>query len=102
LQKLIIGREIEAESELYVSVYPTRGLDVGATDFVRNAIMDLRNSGKAVILISGDLDEIFSLSDRIAVMFEGDFISVFENGKYDVAQIGLMMSGNPEEEILKN
>ncbi len=102
LQKLIIGREIEAESELYVCVYPTRGLDVGATDFVRNSIMDLRNSGKAVVLISGDLDEIFSLSDRIAVMFEGDFVSVFENGKYDIAQIGLMMSGHPEEKILKN
>ena len=102
LQKLIIGREIEAKSELYVCVNPTRGLDIGATDFVRNSIMELRNSGKAVVLISGDLDEIFSLSDRIAVMFEGDFVSVFENGKYDVAQIGLMMSGHPEEKILKN
>ncbi len=99
LQKVIIGREIEAESELYIFEYPTRGLDVGATEFVRNTILELRNNGKAVILISGDLDEIFMLSDRIAVMHSGHFVSTFPNGKYDVTQIGLMMSGTLEHEL---
>ncbi len=102
LQKVIIGREIEAESDLYICEYPTRGLDVGATEFVRNTILELRNQGKAVILISGDLDEIFMLADRIAVMHSGNFVSVFPNGKYDVTQIGLMMSGTLEHELEVN
>ncbi len=102
LQKVIIGREIEAESDLYICEYPTRGLDVGATEFVRNTILELRNSGKAIILISGDLDEIFMLADRIAVMHSGHFVSVFPNGKYDVTEIGLMMSGTLEHELQVN
>lgn len=102
LQKVIIGREIEAESDLYICEYPTRGLDVGATEFVRNTILELRNSGKAVILISGDLDEIFMLADRISVMHSGHFVSVFPNGKYDVTEIGLMMSGTLEHELEVN
>jgi len=101
LQKVIIGREIEAESDLYICEYPTRGLDVGATEFVRNAILELRNSGKAVILISGDLDEVFMLADNIAIMHAGHFVSVFPNGKYNVTEIGLMMSGVKEHELPK-
>jgi len=101
LQKLIIGREIERDCDLYIYVYPTRGLDVGATEFVRKAILQLRNEGKAVILISGDFDEIFGLSDRIAVMYEGKFTGVFKNGEHSLEEIGLMMSGCTEEEAVK-
>ncbi|MCK4980540.1 MAG: heme ABC transporter ATP-binding protein, partial [Candidatus Delongbacteria bacterium] len=101
LQKLIIGREMERDCDLYVFVYPTRGLDVGATEFVRNAILQLRNQGKAVILISGDFDEIFGLSDRIAVMYEGNFTGIFNNGDHSLEEIGLMMSGCTEEEAVK-
>jgi len=101
LQKLIIGREMERDCDLYVFVYPTRGLDVGATDFVRNAILQLRNLGKAIILISGDFDEIFGLSDRIAVMYEGQFTGIFNNGDHSLEEIGLMMSGQSEEEVAK-
>ncbi len=101
LQKLIIGREIERDCDLYIYVYPTRGLDVGATEFVRKAILQLRNEGKAVILISGDFDEIFGLSDRIAVMYEGKFTGVFKNGEHTLEEIGLMMSGCTEEEAVK-
>jgi simple sugar transport system ATP-binding protein len=101
LQKLIIGREMERDCDLYVFVYPTRGLDVGATEFVRNAILQLRNQGKAVILISGDFDEIFGLSDRIAVMYEGNFTGIFNNGDHSLEEIGLMMSGCSEDEACK-
>jgi simple sugar transport system ATP-binding protein len=101
LQKLIIGREMERDCELYIFVYPTRGLDVGATEFVRKAILQLRNNGKAIILISGDFDEIFGLSDRIAVMYEGRFTGIFNNGDHSLEEIGLMMSGCTEEEAMK-
>ena len=101
LQKLIIGREMERDCDLYVFVYPTRGLDVGATEFVRNAILQLRNQGKAVIMVSGDFDEIFSLSDKIAVMYEGKFTGIFNNGDHSLEEIGLMMSGCTEEQAVK-
>lgn len=101
LQKVIIGREMERDCGLYICVYPTRGLDVGATEFVRKALLELRNQGKAVILISGDFDEIFSLSDRIGVMYEGKFTGLFKNGDHTLEEIGLMMSGHSEEEAMK-
>jgi general nucleoside transport system ATP-binding protein len=101
LQKLIIGREMERECDMYIFVYPTRGLDVGATEFVRNAILQMRNQGKAVIMISGDFDEIFSLADKVAVMYEGKFTGIFENGAHSLEEIGLMMSGCTEEEAVK-
>jgi len=101
LQKLIIGREIERNCDLYIFVYPTRGLDVGATEFVRRSILDLRNEGKAILLISGDFDELFALSDRISVMYEGKFTGVFNNGDHSLEEIGLMMSGHSEKEAVK-
>jgi len=101
LQKLIIGREIERNCDLYIFVFPTRGLDVGATEFVRKSIMNLRNEGKALLLISGDFDELFALSDRIAVMYEGKFTGVFNNGDHSLEEIGLMMSGHTEAEAVK-
>jgi len=101
LQKLIIGREIERNCDLYIFVYPTRGLDVGATEFVRKSILNLRNEGKAVLLISGDFDELFALSDRISVMYEGKFTGVFKNGAHSLEEIGLMMSGHSEEDAVR-
>lgn len=101
LQKLIIGREMELDCDLYICVYPTRGLDVGAAEFVRKAILKLRNEGKAVVLISGDFDEIFGLSDRIAVMYEWKFTGIFKNGEHSLEEIGLMMSGHSEEEAVR-
>jgi len=92
---------MERDCDLYICVYPTRGLDVGATEFVRNAILQMRNEGKAVILISGDFDEIFGLSDRIAVMYEGRFTGIFNNGDHSLEEIGLMMSGCSEEDACK-
>lgn len=101
LQKLIIGREMERDCDLYICVYPTRGLDVGAAEFVRKAILQLRKKGKAIILISGDFEEILELSDRIAVMYEGKFTGIFNNGEHSLEEIGLMMSGCSREEAAK-
>ena len=94
LQKIIIGREIESDSQLYICSYPTRGLDVKAINFVRESIIKLKNMGKSVLLISGDLDEIFSLSDRIGVMYEGNFMGILQPEEYDVTNVGLMMNGH--------
>ncbi len=93
LQKIILGREIEADKEVYIFMYPSQGLDIGATNFVRTSIMGLRNKGKAVILVSGDLDELFELSDRIAVIYEGEFVKILPQDKFNVETIGLYMSG---------
>ncbi len=101
LQKIIIGREIEAGSDLFICSYPTRGLDVGATDFVRKSLLDLRNQGKSVLLISSDFDELFGLADNLAVMYEGKFMGQFKNGAYDISEIGLMMSGTHQEDLDK-
>jgi simple sugar transport system ATP-binding protein len=92
-QKLLAGREIEIASRLLIAVHPTRGLDVAATEDVRNALMDHRNKGNAVLLISADLDEVLMLSDRIAVMYEGCIVGLFNASDADREQIGLLMGG---------
>ena len=92
-QKVILAREINRDAEVLVAVQPTRGLDIGATEFVRKKLLEEREKGVAVILISTELDEILTLSDRIAVMHGGRFIDVFNNGERTIEQIGLMMAG---------
>jgi simple sugar transport system ATP-binding protein len=72
---------------------PTRGLDVGATDYVRKKILEQRESGTGVLLISEDLDEILALSDRIAVIYEGRIMGVVTAREANIEQLGLMMSG---------
>ena len=93
IQKLIVGREITGEHALLVAAHPTYGLDVGATEYVRRLLLELREKGKAVLLVSEDLEEIFELSDRIAVMCGGRLTGVVERGKASVEQVGLWMVG---------
>ncbi len=100
-QKVILAREINREMDVLVAVQPTRGLDIGATEFVRRKILEQRDKGVPVFLVSTELDEVLSLSDRIAVIHGGKFMDVFENGKYTVEEIGLMMAGVPKEEVRK-
>ncbi|MFQ6041000.1 MAG: ABC transporter ATP-binding protein, partial [Candidatus Poribacteria bacterium] len=90
LQKLILARELRAIPKLLIASYPTRGLDVGAAEFVRKRLLDCRNSGTAVLFISEDLDELISMSDRIAVIYEGKL--TFMETK-DINEIGLAMAG---------
>ena len=90
LQKLILARELREIPKLLIGAYPTRGLDVGAIEYVRKILIDCRDSGSAIILISEDLDELLAISDRIAVMYEGKL--TFMPAK-DINSIGLAMAG---------
>jgi ABC-type uncharacterized transport system ATPase subunit len=93
IQKLILGREISDKPDLLVASHPTYGLDVGATEYLRNQLLKRRSDGGAVLLVSEDLDEIFELCDRIAVIFQGQFMGILESDDPRGADIGLMMAG---------
>jgi simple sugar transport system ATP-binding protein len=93
IQKLILGREISDKPDLLVASHPTYGLDVGATEYLRNQLLERREEGGAVLLVSEDLDEIFELCDRIAVIFQGRFMGILEAEDPGVADIGLLMAG---------
>lgn len=92
-QKLIIARELSDNAKLIVASQPTRGLDIGATEFVRKMLVDQRNTGKSVILISADLEEIMMISDRIAVMFDGRIVGILSRSEATIQKIGLLMGG---------
>ena len=93
LQKLLLAREIAEQPKLIVVVYPARGLDVGATDSIHKLLLELRDQGTAILLISEDLDELMKLSDRIGVMFGGRLVGDFPIDEADVENIGLLMMG---------
>ena len=95
LQKLILGREIVRGSAALIVEHPTRGLDVGAIESVWSELLQARQEGKAILLISAELDELLNLADRIAVMFEGRIMAVVEPAADSVEAIGLMMAGIP-------
>ena len=96
-QKAIIGREVEADPDLLIAVQPTRGLDVGAIEFIHKELVSERDRGKAVLLVSFELDEIFNLSDRIAVMNAGRLIDIVDTKETDEHAVGLMMAGIKKE-----
>jgi ABC-type uncharacterized transport system ATPase subunit len=93
LQKLILGRELSRHPELLLASQPTRGLDVGATEYIRKELLKARDQGTAILLISEDLDEILSLSDRILVMYEGQIVGELGSKEADMEALGLMMGG---------
>ncbi len=92
-QKAIVGREIDLNPEILIAVQPTRGLDVGAIEYIHKRIVEQRDRGKAVLLISLELDEILDLSDRIAVINNGELIDIVEATVTDENEVGLMMAG---------
>ena len=92
-QKAIIARELDKNPELLVAVQPTRGLDVGAIENIHRQLVAQRDAGKAVLLISLELDEVMNLSDRILVMYEGEIVGEFNPKTTDVQTLGLYMSG---------
>jgi simple sugar transport system ATP-binding protein len=92
-QKAIIAREIDRGCPLLVAVQPTRGLDVGAIEYIHKKIVAARDSGRAVLLISLEIDEVMSLSDRILVMFEGEIVAELDPKNMTVQELGLYMSG---------
>ncbi|HEY5584309.1 MAG TPA: ABC transporter ATP-binding protein [Ruminiclostridium sp.] len=92
-QKAIIAREIDKQHELLVAVQPTRGLDVGAIEYVHKQLIARRDAGKAVLLVSLELDEVMNVSDRILVMYEGEIVGELDPKTTTVQEIGLYMSG---------
>ena len=96
-QKAIIGREITKDPDVLIAVQPTRGLDVGAIEFIHKALVTQRDKGKAVLLVSFELDEIFNLSDRIAVINAGRLVDIGKTEDTDVHKVGLMMAGIKSE-----
>ncbi|HPZ16127.1 MAG TPA: ABC transporter ATP-binding protein [Sphaerochaeta sp.] len=97
-QKLIVGREISGASELLIAVQPTRGLDVGAIEYIHSQLVAHRDKGYAVLLVSFELDEIFNLSDRIAVMFGGELVDIVKTEETNEDEVGLMMAGIARKE----
>lgn len=96
-QKAIIAREIDRDKPLMVAVQPTRGLDVGAIEYIHSQIVAQRDSGKAVLLVSLELDEVMSLSDRILVMYEGEIVGQLDPKKTNIQELGLYMSGSKRD-----
>jgi simple sugar transport system ATP-binding protein len=93
LQKLILARELSRNPTFILAANPTKGLDVGATEYVRSKLLEAKSNGAAVLLISEDLDEVLELSDQVAVMYEGKIMGIFNRSELDVKKIGLMMGG---------
>ena len=93
-QKIIIAREASRDPDVFVAVQPTRGLDIGAMEFVQKTLLEQRDKGKGVLLFSLELDEILSVSDRIAVIFKGKIVDVVDATSVDRQQLGLMMLGS--------
>lgn len=92
-QKLIVAREVSKKPKFIIAAQPTRGVDVASTEYIRNYLVKLRNEGKAVLLVSADLDEVLQLSDRMAIMYEGQFMGIVKPEEVTEEQIGLMMGG---------
>ena len=92
-QKAIIAREIDRDKPLIVAVQPTRGLDVGAIEYIHSQLVAERDAGKAVLLVSLELDEVMSLSDRILVLYEGEIVGEFDPKQITVQELGLYMAG---------
>ncbi|MDP0488288.1 MAG: ABC transporter ATP-binding protein [Fusobacterium sp. JB019] len=100
-QKAIIARELSRELELVIAVQPTRGLDVGAIEFVHKQLIEQRDNGKAVLLISMELDEIMNVSDRILVMHDGEIVANKNPKETTINELGLYMAGSKREEDVK-
>jgi len=93
-QKVIVARELSRPIKLLIANQPTRGLDVGSIEYIHRQIVDMRDQGIAVLLVSAELDEITSLSDRIAVMYHGQIVAALEAGQATRAELGLLMAGS--------
>lgn len=96
-QKIVVAREIESDPDVLLIGQPTRGVDIGAIEFIHKRIVALRDAGKAILLVSVELDEIMSLSDRIAVMFDGRLMGERDPEATDERALGLLMAGVTEE-----
>jgi len=97
-QKAIVAREIDKDPEILVAVQPTRGLDVGAIEYIHKQLILQRDKGKAILLVSLELEEVMNVSDRILVMYEGEIVANLDPKKVTMEDLGLYMSGAKREE----
>jgi len=101
IQKLIMARELSRRPKVLIAAQPTRGVDIGATEYIHQRLLEQREAGTAILLISEDLDETRTLSDRIAVMYEGQIVGIVKRDQATVEQIGLMMAGISMQEAMQ-
>jgi simple sugar transport system ATP-binding protein len=97
IQKVIMARELSREPKVLIAAQPTRGVDIGASEYIRQRLLEQRENGVAILLISEDLDEIQELSDRIAVMCEGRIVGIVQRGEATPEELGLLMAGVTKE-----
>ena len=97
MQKVVIAREFSADAEVYIIAQPTRGVDIGAIEFIHQRILEKRESGAAILLSSADLDEVLRLSDRVITLYEGKITGEFTREHLDKSEIGYYMTGSREE-----
>lgn len=93
LNRLLLAREISRNPQLIIAAHPTKGIDVAGTEYIRRKLLEEREKGRAILLISEDLDEVLSMSDRVAVLFTGEIMGIVEPGKVQREDVGLMMAG---------
>ena len=98
-QKFIVGREFARDPSCIVASHPTRGVDIGSTEFIHDRLVDLRDEGRAVLLVSSKLDEVRGLSDRLAVMYRGRIVDVVDPDEVTEEQLGLMMAGERPDDV---
>ena len=103
IQKVVVARELSTDPKLLIAHQPTRGIDVGAANFIHRKLVDMRDTGAAILLVSADLNEIMDLSDSLIVMYEGEIVAYFEDmSKVTEEELGLYMLGlkrQSEDEI---
>jgi ABC-type uncharacterized transport system ATPase subunit len=97
IQKVVLARELSRQPHVLIAAQPTRGVDIGATEYVHAQLLEQREKGTAILLISEDLDEVMALSDRIAVIYEGQIMGIVDSKKATPEQLGLLMAGVREE-----
>ena len=93
IQKLIMAREVTSARRVLVAAQPTRGVDIGAAEYIHARLMAARDAGLAVLVISEDLDEVLALSDRVAVMFDGRIVGTLDRAACTTSRLGMMMAG---------
>lgn len=101
-QKAIIAREVERSPELLIAAQPTRGLDVGAIEYIHNRLVEERDKGRAILLMSLEMEEVLNLSDRIAVIYEGEIVGIVKANEIDENQLGLMMAGSKKGGVISD
>jgi simple sugar transport system ATP-binding protein len=97
IQKVILSRELKRKPDALIASYPIRGVDIAAVQYIHEKLLDARDNEMAILLITEELDELFNLSDRIAVIYEGKILDVIETAEADKSKLGLLMAGVKED-----